>query len=546
MMLAPVQFCPWILLLLLVGNALDSPSQQVNPEGQASTRVAGEQENEVRREFSQTLSEHDPTLQSHAQSAHLDLQIGRLRGQTGDFSGAVTAFRHALEIQPDFAEAHYDLGLALLAGADNVPPWTAALKEFRAAIKVQPQFPEALRMVGVCLLESGDAQGAIPELKAALRLNPASAEINFDIGRALTILGNRAEAKSEYAAALARKSPYPQADSALGMLLLNEGQNDAAAEHFNAALIAKPDMEEAHYGLARALKAQGKVAESRLELKDSKMLLQRQSDAIMSSHLSNESLNRAKSGDIPAAVQLGRTAVWLNPANAVADYNLALLLADNGDFEASILQFQKAISLAPFRTEFYVDLSKVQERAGDRNGALKTIRSAICATPTEPALQARLKQLDESNAKIPQCQSIHDSDRFPFGASSDTADDHFAFATQLSTEGDYVGAIGEMLRALTLEPQRSDIRYSLAVAETQIGQIDRAEFELRTVLRSSPNSAKTHMALASLLFQANDLTSAVSEFRQVLLMEPDNHQAARLLKECESSLSRSGNPGRFP
>ncbi len=399
-------------------------------------------------------------------------------------------------------------------------------------------------MAGVCSLESGDAQGAIPELKAALRLNPASAKIHFDIGRALAILGNRAEAKSEYAAALAHKSPYPEADSALGMLLLNEGQRDAAAEHFNAALVAKPDMEDAHYGLARALKSQGRVAASRLELEESEMLLQRQSDAIMSSHLSNESLNRAKNGEIPAAVQLARTAVWLNPANAVADYNLALLLADEGDLEAAVLQFRKAISLAAFRTVFYVDLSKAQERAGDRNGALKTIRSAIRASPTEAALQARLKELNESSPKGSQRQTIHNSDRFPFGASSDTADDHFAFATQLSTEGDFVGAIGEMLRALALEPGRNDIRYSLAVTETQIGQFERAEFELRTVLRSSPNSVKARMALASLLFQANDVVGAASELRGVLLLEPDNQQAARLLQQCESSLSGFKNPGK--
>ena len=108
----------------------------------------------------------------------------------------------------------------------------------------------------------------------------------------------------------------------------------------------------------------------------------------------------------------------------------------------------------------------------------------------------------------------------------------------LSKEGDFLGAIGEMLRALSFEPGRSDIRYNLAVAETQIGQVDRAELELRTVLLQSPDSVEARVALGSLLFQNGDFANAEAEFRRVLALQPSNQLAAQLIKQCQVSSTR--------
>ena len=508
-------------------------SQQSPPPDNAPALPANGAKVDTQREFSQALRDYEGVLQSHPQDAQLSLRVGLLRGQAGDFAGAVKAFKHALEIQPTFAEAHYNLGLALLADSGNMPAWKEALAQFRTALAEQPKYFQAQRMVGVALLESGDANEAIPELRAALSLEPTSAEVHFDLGRALEAGGNSSEAYSEYLAALKERVPYPEADNALGLLLLARQENEAAAEHFNAALAARPDFESAHYGLARALKAEGKAQESQVELKQASMLLQRQSDAIMSSHLSNESLDRAKHGDIQAGIQLAKKAIWLDPTNAIANFNLGLLLADGGSLEGSIHQLRKAISLAPFRTAFYLDLARVQEKANDRTSAIETIHKARQIDPSDPAPAAALRRLEAAGPSMPQHQSTTDAGQFAFGAPSDTADGHFAFATQLTKQGDFIGAIGEMRCALMIEPGRSDIRSSLAVAETQIGQYDRAELELRTVLRLSPDSVSAHLALGSLLFQANDLASAAAEFHEVLRLQPDNQQALKLLRQCQ-------------
>jgi tetratricopeptide (TPR) repeat protein len=324
------------------------------------------------------------------------------------------------------------------------------------------------------------------------------------------------------------KSPYADAENALASALLNQQQIGGAVEHFHAALVAQPDFESAYYGLAKALKAQGKTAEAKIPLQAASLLLARQSDAVMSSHLSNESLDRAKQGDMPGAIDLAKKAIWLNPANALANFNLGLLLADTGNLSASIHQLRKAISLAPFQATFYLDLARVQQQSGDPAAAAATLQRAKEIDPANPNVVAALQASGDvaPHTSTPVTQ-------FAFGAPSDTADGHFAFATRLSEEGDFLGAIGEMRQALILDPVRGDIRYSTAVAATQIGRNDEAEYELRNVLRLSPNLVAAHLALGSLLFAQNDLSGAAVEFREVLRIQPGNAQALKLLHECK-------------
>jgi tetratricopeptide (TPR) repeat protein len=369
-----------------------------------------------------------------------------------------------------------------------------------------------------------------------LSLDPSSAEGHFDLGRALAAIGDAPGAYAEYLAALKLKSPYADAESALAAALLDQGQTAAAIQHFRAALAVQPDFESAHYGLAKALEAGGKTEESKVELKAFSLLLQRQSDTVMSSHLSNEILDQAKQGDMKAAINTARKAIWLNPANALANFNLGLLLADAGKAQASIYQLREAISLAPFRIVFYLDLARVQQKAGDQTGAATTLCRAMQIDAADPALHAALQNSAIHPPAANQCTGS--SGQFAFGAPSDTADGHFAFATRLSQEGAFLGAIGEMRQALMLTPGRSDIRYSYAVAATQLGRYDEAEFELRNVLRLSPDSLAAHLALGSLLFEQKDLAGAASEFREVLRIQPGNRQALKLLQECGPHSSR--------
>jgi len=285
--------------------------------------------------------------------------------------------------------------------------------------------------------------------------------------------------------------------------------------------------------LAKALRSSGATDESKTEFKEAAALLERQSDAIMSSHLSNESLNRAKSGDLLDAMQTARKAVDLDPDNAIALYNLGLLLADSGDLETASRQLRKAISLAPLQVQFYVSLARMQEMMKRRSDAIISLSHAVGLNPTDPNLELKLRELKTTSPSTADKTISADDVPFQYGARSDSADDHFAFATELSKEGDLSGAVGELLRALTLRPARSDIRYNLAVAYIGLGRYSDAELELWKVLRGTPNSVEAHIALGTVLLQEKEKDHAAEEFRRALSLEPANREAAQLLRVCQ-------------
>jgi Flp pilus assembly protein TadD len=62
-----------------------------------------------------------------------------MRLEAGQSRLAIAAFREAIQLKPDFAEAHYNLGIAL-AETGQLPDAIAA---YRKAIELKPGFAEA-------------------------------------------------------------------------------------------------------------------------------------------------------------------------------------------------------------------------------------------------------------------------------------------------------------------------------------------------------------------------------------------------------------------
>ncbi len=97
--------------------------------------------------------------------------------QLGDTAAAETAFRDALSLKPDLAEANNNLG-TLLAGRRQ---FTDAAWYFGKAVASSPASAEFHHKLGLALVMTGDPRGARREFETALRLAPDSAEIRADL-----------------------------------------------------------------------------------------------------------------------------------------------------------------------------------------------------------------------------------------------------------------------------------------------------------------------------------------------------------------------------
>lgn len=471
----------------------------------------------------------EKVLRNQPQNAEANLQLGLLYGQSGNVTGASAAFRKAIKARPDWPEAHYNLGLTMVSDPHGKRDWPGAMVEFREALRLRPNYAEAHRLLGAGLAETGQNAAAIGEFRAALAANSESPEIHLDLGKALANTGEQAAAEREYREAIRLRAGYADAELELGKLIVSSNKADRILEaivHFRLALRSDPDSAAAQYALAKALQQQGHSAEAAVAFREAAALTKRQEDAVQCTRLSNEGLDAAHRHDSEAAVRMLREAVDLRPDAAIAHYNLGLVMADGGELAAGVAQVVEAISLAPADARFYSALGQMYKRIGDRRRARAAFERMARLEPENGTATAELINLGKMDAAT----SIQSSgDAYEFGATADTSDAHFAFATVLGRRGDWLDAEGEWLRVLALQPNNEDARNNLGVTYAHLGKDDRAELEFRKALQVSADSAGAHFGLAVLALERGDKTDATEELRAVIRVQPDYPKAQSLL-----------------
>jgi len=114
--------------------------------------------------------------------------------QAGDTDGALAAFNQALSDDPEFAEAHYNLGRLLWKqGKAN-----EATAQYKSALDYRPRYPEALNELGEAYLALGQTDQAVRQFRTAIMARFAFVPAHFNLGRALNKQGQRDEAEEQF------------------------------------------------------------------------------------------------------------------------------------------------------------------------------------------------------------------------------------------------------------------------------------------------------------------------------------------------------------
>jgi protein O-mannosyl-transferase len=168
---------------------------------------------------------------------------------------AAQHFRTALQLKPDFPQAHNNLGTTLL----RLRRFDEAKAEYRAALALKPQDAEvrqnlalAYGTAGNALLTAGRVDAAVAEYRQALEFAPAEAETHHNLASALARLGHTDEAIVEYREALRINPGSLPAHRNLGLALLQTGKQEEAIAEFREALRLRPDLADVHNALGTA------------------------------------------------------------------------------------------------------------------------------------------------------------------------------------------------------------------------------------------------------------------------------------------------------
>lgn len=161
-----------------------------------------------------------------------------------DTAKAISSFQTALQVQPDYKEAHMQLGLiardrgdstalqyfrnAYLADTSDLFPiytrgqyfqekndWKRAKEEYLFALAHAPEYADAAFAMGYVYLQQDSVEKALPYFRKAAQLDPRNPNAPFNAGICEEYLGNPAAAKTQYEAALKIAPDYAAAQEAL-------------------------------------------------------------------------------------------------------------------------------------------------------------------------------------------------------------------------------------------------------------------------------------------------------------------------------------------
>jgi tetratricopeptide (TPR) repeat protein len=208
----------------------------------------------------------------HANAHH---NLGVALHDLGRPAEAAASSREALRLRPNYPAAHGNLGNALLALGR--PAEAAA--SYREALRLRPNYPETYNNLGIALHDLGRPAEAEANCREALRLRPSYPEAYNTLGNALLALGRLAEAEASYREAVRLRPDYPEAHNNFGIALHDLGRPAEAEVGYRAALRLRPNFPEAHNNLGAALNALGQPAEAEASYREALRLRRNYPDA---------------------------------------------------------------------------------------------------------------------------------------------------------------------------------------------------------------------------------------------------------------------------
>jgi tetratricopeptide (TPR) repeat protein len=204
------------LVQLYAQRLIDMPQEKVTPELVEETMI------EVRPIAEPLMT--DPNVKRYI-SLIYQLMAKRY-AENGNDEKAAEAWTKVAEIEPSFAEAHYNLGVALT----KINRHADALKEIEKAVDLNPYFISGYFALGNTLLHLGRAPEAIEQYKKALELNPDDAGIHHNLGVAYAQAGDNEKAIEQLEKALEINPNYMLAYQSLIEPYKATGQLEKAKE----------------------------------------------------------------------------------------------------------------------------------------------------------------------------------------------------------------------------------------------------------------------------------------------------------------------------
>jgi cellulose synthase operon protein C len=402
--------------------------------------------------------------------------------QKGNYNAAATEYAKAIKVDPDYADAHFQLAESYLFLQQSDP----AYQEFSRTVELRPNdFRARLEMANLLITNRSFAQ-AKEQTDLLLKQRPNDPAVHSAVASLLAAQDDIPGAIEETQRSIALDPGQWGEYLSLALLQLKAGQPDAAEADFKKVIAMNPKEVRARVLLGIYYESAGRVSDA-------------------------EEQFREGIASAPAAMA---------PREALA--KLYLVEGRGNDAENVLEQASRDLPNDP---DCLLALSNFYFLTGNTEKAVATYKRLLVERPGDLSIKKKYIQLLIQTERYDEARDLVNE---ILKANAEDGDALVYRSEMQINEGDLSDAVRTLQTVITNAPNDGLAHYAMGVALNKQGYPDRAASEWRQALNLNPNLLEAQRALADSAMLKGDMNALQDAANQMIRLEPQSPEGYAL------------------
>lgn len=289
---------------------------------------------QIREAFEQFSKGLEMKKENDLETRALYFNIAKAYEKISDSDQAMNNYGLALKVDPNYVEAHLDLGILLAKNGK----YASAIQHFNYALYLDPRMQLVHNNIGNTHMAMGNIDLAVNEYMSEIKTNPAYADSYNNLGIAYYKQGKIAEAISQFKKAVELNENYSKAKNNLIQAQAKKREIDSSIKRLNESIRQDPNNYELHFRLAQV-------------------------------YLQN--------WDMEKAIEQYNSSLSIKPEFIQAMYGLAVIYSKSGEYDKSLDYLKRMAQIQPDNPEIFYNIACVYSLQNNVDESMRWIREAI-------------------------------------------------------------------------------------------------------------------------------------------------------------------------
>jgi tetratricopeptide (TPR) repeat protein len=414
-------------------------------------------------------------------------------------------------------EKHYAKALEYIKNDDE----KAAILELRNAIQIDPMFADARYQLGLLYLKTGNPKGAFGELQRTASLDPENLDAGVKVAE-FHLLSQQMDESRKYVEQVLSVNPdYHDGLALLANMELIEGNFTKAQEAIDKALTQAPENDKFYNIKGRILIALNRLDESE---KFFQKAIELNPDNF-ANYRTMLMLHEQRKDEV-AIQNLLDTMLIRFPDNPQLQLILADIYQNKGKLDEAEKALLKIVEIDQRSIPFRLMLVEFYKKYNLFEKAEKFLKSSLAEFPEDVQLQVALAELSFDLQKIDQARTIMEN---VLATNPGNGGANLIKARFLIRDGKNHEAISVITPLMNDYPKWAEPFYYSALTQLRLDNIELAQKSIEQALQNNKNNDRYHALAAQIHLTKGNSSDAAKEATIALRINRQNSIAVIIL-----------------